>query len=143
MHATGVVARLTCGIVGTHDHSLKIFGDDGTLEVPDGWFYGSPVTIRKSLNVLRKRLEGRLVRKVPLVRLPTKFDYRGAQQMDFARGIAELAGAVRENRPSRLSTDFSLHNNELVLAIAEAATTAMPYRMTTTFSPIEPMPWAQ
>ncbi len=141
--ASGVVARLTCGIVGTHDHSLQIFGDDGTLEVPDAWFYGSPVTIRKSLNVLRKRLEGKLVRKVPLVRLPTKFDYRGAQQMDFARGIAELAGAVRENRPSRLSTDFSLHNNELVLAISEAANSSMPYQMTTTFSPIEPMPWAQ
>ena len=141
--SSGVVARLTCGIVGTHDHSLQIFGDDGTLEVPDAWFYGSPVRIRKSLNVFRKRLEGKLVRKVPLVRLPTKFDYRGAQQMDFARGIAEVAGAIREGRPSRLSTDFSLHNNELVLAISDARLMAMPYQMTTTFAPIEPMSWAQ
>lgn len=141
--ASGVVARLTCGIVGAHDHSLRIFGDEGTLEVPDSWFYGSPVTIRKSLNVWRKRLEGKLVRKVPLVRLPTKFDYRGAQQMDFARGIAEVASAVREGRPSRLSTDFSLHNNELALAIAQAGQTTMPYEMTTTFSPVAPMEWAR
>ena len=141
--ASGVVARLTCGIVGAHDHSMRIFGDDGTIEVPDSWFYGSPVTIRKSLNVWRKRLEGKLVRKVPLVRLPTKFDYRGAQQMDFARGIAEVAESIRDERPSRLATDFCLHNNELVLAIAEASVRAMPYEMTTTFVPTTPMTWAQ
>ena len=141
--ASGVVARLTCGIVGSHDHSLRVFGDEGTLEVPDSWFYGSPVTIRKSLNIMRKRLEGKLVRKVPLVRPVKKFDYRGAQQMDFARGVAELAGAVREGRPSRLATDFSLHNNELVLAVSEAASTAMPYVMTTSFVPPVPMEWAR
>lgn len=140
--ASGVVARLTCGIVGAHDHSLRIFGDEGTLEVPDSWFYGSPVTVRKSLNVLRKRLEGKLVRKVPLVRPVEKFDYRGAQQMDFARGIAEVAASVRENRASRLATDFSLHNNELVLAISEAAATSQPYAMTTSFIPPAPMDWA-
>ncbi len=140
--ASGVVARLTCGIVGSHDHSMRVFGDDGTLEVPDSWFYGSPVTIRKSLNILRKRLEGKLVRKVPLVRPVQKFDYRGAQQMDFARGVAELAASVRESRPSRLATDFSLHNNELVLAISQAAEASMPYAMTTTFVPPLPMEWA-
>lgn len=141
--ASGVVARLTCGIVGAHDHSLRIFGDEGTLEVPDSWFYGSPVTIRKSVNILRKRLEGKLVRKVPPVRPVEKFDYRGAQQMDFARGVAELASAVRERRRSRLANDFSLHNNELVLAISQAASTSMPYRMTTTFVPPTPMEWAR
>ncbi len=139
---SGVVARLTCGIVGSHNHSLQVFGDEGTLEVPDSWFFGSPVAIRKSLNVLRKRLEGKLVRKVPLVRPVEKFDYRGAQQIDFARGIAELAAAVREGRRSRLATDFSLHNNELVLAISQSASTSMPYAMTTTFVPPTPMDWA-
>ena len=141
--ASGVVARLTCGIVGSHDHSLRIFGDEGTLEVPDSWFYGSPVTVRKSVNIFRRRLEGKLVRKIAPVRPAAKFDYRGAQQMDFARGVAELALAVREGRRSRLSTDFSLHNNELVLAISRAASMSMPYEMTTTFVPPVPMEWAR
>jgi predicted dehydrogenase len=40
---SGVVARLTCGIVAPHDHQLRIFGDEGTLSVDDCWYYDSPV----------------------------------------------------------------------------------------------------
>ncbi|XPM57872.1 MAG: hypothetical protein EDM05_008735 [Leptolyngbya sp. IPPAS B-1204] len=63
--------------------------------------------------------------------------------MDFARGVAELAAAIQERRPCRLSPQFSLHNNELVLAIHNALETGAPYKMTTSFDPIAPMPWAK
>jgi hypothetical protein len=71
-----------------------------------------------------------------------RYGYRGSQQMDFARGVAELAEAVREGRPSRISERYSLHVNEMVIAIDQARDTAAPYTMTTTFDPIAPMPWA-
>ncbi|MEO1376341.1 MAG: Gfo/Idh/MocA family oxidoreductase [Cyanobacteria bacterium J06635_10] len=141
--ASGVVARLTCSIVAPHDHSLKIIGDDGILGIDDCWFYGTPVYIRRSLTIGRKRLEGIWKKNYPLVRKAPKFAYRGAQQMDFSRGVAEMVDAIMENRPCRLSSEFSLHNNELVLAIQNSLETGSPYKMTTSFEPVEPMDWAK
>ncbi len=63
--------------------------------------------------------------------------------MDFCRGVAEMADAIIEKRPCRLSSEFSLHNNELVLAIQNSLETSSPYKMTTTFEPMEPMDWAK
>jgi hypothetical protein len=40
--------------------------------------------------------------------------------MDYVLGLAELAAAIREGRPSRLSARFVLHVTELVLAINQA-----------------------
>ena len=63
--------------------------------------------------------------------------------MDFARGPAEMAAAYRERRPCRISAAFTLHINEMALAIHHAGRDGAFYRMTTSFSPIEPMPWAR
>ena len=140
--ANGVVGRLTCSIVAPHDHRLRIVGDDGVLGVEDSWFYGAPVHVQRMIRVRRRSFMSPFRRRLPLVRKPTRFAYRGAQQMDFCRGIAEMASALAENRPCRLSPNFSLHNNELVLAINNSLETGAPYRMATTFDPIEPMAWA-
>ena len=141
--ASGVVARLTCGIVAPHDHELRIIGDEGVLGIEDCWYYGSPVYIKRMVKIRRKTFMSPWKQTYPLVRKPLKFSYKGSQQMDFARGVAELASAVREKRPCRISPRFSLHNNELVLAIQNALETGAPYRMTTSFEPVEPMPWAK
>ncbi|AUT02018.1 oxidoreductase [Nostoc sp. CENA543] len=141
--ASGVVARLTCSIVAPHDHSLRIIGDRGILGIHDSWFYGTPVYIRRSINIGRKRLEGVWKQRYPLVKKAPKLGYRGAQQMDFCRGVAEMAEAIVNDRPCRLSTAFSLHNNELVLAIHNSLETGCTYKMTTSFETIEPMPWAK
>lgn len=63
--------------------------------------------------------------------------------MDFARGIAEVADAIRENRNSRLSARYSLHVNELVLAIHYATENSSTYQVKSTFEPIKPMIWAK
>ena len=139
---SGVVVRLTCSIIAPHDHRLRIFGDDGILETKDCWLYGSPISIRRNLTIGRKRIEGILKQKYPLVRKATRFWKRGPQ-MDYCRGIAELAASVVEQRPCRISSQFSLHNNELVLAISNALETGAPYQLKTKFEPMEPMPWAK
>jgi len=141
--ASGVVARLTCGIVAPHDHELRIIGDEGIMGIEDCWYYGSPVYIKRMLRIRRKTFMSPWKQNYPLVRKPIKFGYKGSQQMDFARGVAELAAAVQEKRPCRISPQFSLHNNELVLAIQNALETGAPYRLTTRFDPVEPMPWAK
>jgi predicted dehydrogenase len=141
--ASGVVARLTCSIVAPHDHSLRIVGDEGVLGTRDCWYYGSPVHIQRFLTIRRRMVPHPLRKRVPLVRRPPRYQARASAQMDFARGIAEMASAIAEKRPCRLSPEYGLHNTEIVLAIHDAARLGTPYRVRSTFSPMEPMPWAQ
>lgn len=142
--AGGVVARLTCSILAPHDHSLKIVGDGGVLYTVDSWHYRSPVFSRRMLKIRRKTFLNPLKSRHPLLEAPYPRTRRSsAHSMDFARGPAELAAAVREQRPCRLSPRFSLHANELALAIHYAREQGASYSMTTTFDPIDPMPWAQ
>jgi hypothetical protein len=100
------------------------------------------VYIQRLVKVRRRVFMSPLKQRYPLVRKVGRFNYRGAQQMDFCRGVAELATALQEGRPSRLAGDFSLHNNELAIAIQQALETGAPYRLTTRFEPMTPMPWA-
>jgi predicted dehydrogenase len=141
--ASGVVARLTCSIIAPHDHSLRIVGDEGILCTNDCWYYESPVYIRKSLNIGRKRLENFWKQKYPLVRKEkSTISYRASHQMDFCRGVAELAAAITEERSCRLSAQHALHVNEVVLAIQNSLEKSCTYEISSTFDPIEPMPWA-
>jgi predicted dehydrogenase len=141
--ASGVVARLTCGIIAPHNHELMIVGDEGILCTDDCWYYRSPVYIRRMINIRRKTLISPWKQKYPLVgKASPRFKYRGSQQMDFSRGVAEMASAITEKRPCRLSARYSLHVNEIVLAIQNALETSSSYKITSTFDPIEPMPWA-
>ena len=140
----GVVARLTCSIVGEHDHQFRIFGDEGTLSTKDCWYYTSPVRLRRMIRIRRRTLMSPIAKSLPLAKSPYgKYKLRGAQQMDFSRGVAEMAASIREGRRSRLPADFYLHVNELALAIHHAFQGSAVHTMTTRFEPIEPMPWAR
>ncbi|TVQ55635.1 MAG: gfo/Idh/MocA family oxidoreductase [Spirulina sp. DLM2.Bin59] len=139
---SGVVARVTCSIVAPHDHALRIIGDQGILSIHECWDYGDPVYVQKLMRIRRKVFLNPIKRRYPLVRKALKVNKRGIQQMDFCRGVAEMAAALRENRPSRMAADVSLHNNELAIAIQNALTTGGSYKMTTSFEPITPMDWA-
>jgi len=146
---SGPVARITCGIYPAQDHSLRIFGDEGVLSVPECWDYGAPVYIERRTpaswqerHPRRAKLLGVGRPTVPLLRQPTAAVYTdGAHKMDFSRGIAELANAIAENRQPRISAQWSLHVNEIVLAMASAE--GGQYEMRTAFEPLSPMPWAQ
>jgi predicted dehydrogenase len=143
LFASGVVARLTCSIIAPHDHTLKIIGDDGVLYTHDSWDYRSPVYSRRTMTIRRKTFLNPLRRLHRLPSAPRQTaKTQGAQRMDFARGPAELAAARLENRPSRLSPRFSLHVNEMALAIHWARERGAVYQMTTTFDPVVPMQWA-
>jgi len=140
---SGVVARLTCGIIAPHDHSIKIVCDQGVLYSDECWDYRSPVYSRRMVTIRRKTFLSPLRKSHRLPRAPYgRPKTKGAQSMDFARGPAELADAVRNNRPCRLSPRFSLHVNEMALAIHRAREQGSTYHMSATFDPVQPMPWA-
>jgi len=148
---SGVVARLTCSIAAPPDRSLRIMGEEGILTVEDCWDFGSavrfrkrtPFTVRMEKSAKLSPLLPLFTRRCKLVRQPA-FRYRsaGATPMDFVRGIAELADSVTEGRPCRISAAFALHLNELVLAIQRPEEFGTPYRLTSGFEPVAPMPWA-
>ncbi len=140
---SGVVARLTCSIVAPHDHSLRIVGDDGVLSTRDCWYYRSPVRIQRPFRIRRRTLMSPKMR-YPLVGPNMgRYKYRGSQQMDFARGVAETAEAIAHGRPNRVGARYGLHVNEMVVAISKAGADSSAYEMTTTFDPVAPMPWAE
>ncbi|WP_051951749.1 Gfo/Idh/MocA family protein [Actinacidiphila yeochonensis] len=134
----GVVARLTCSIVAPHDRSLTVIGDAGVLRLTNCWDFGSPVTLR----TVKAGDAAYLVddHEVPPVRPYVRTDGTEADHdMDFARGIAEMAAAVQEGRTSRLSTRHALHVLEVTLALAESAGTT---GITSEFDRPEPLSWA-
>ncbi len=149
--ASGAVARLTCSLFAPRDRSMRFIGDGGVLHVDDCWDFGTPLRLaRRTPLGLRAENHPRLARAVglgprplPLVRRP-RFSWkgRGANRIDFARGIAEVAAAAQERRPCRLSARFALHVNELAIAMQHPAADGAPRTLTTTFDAMEPMPWA-
>ncbi len=142
---SGTVARLTCSIVAPHDHNLTLIGDDGILGMEDCWLYRDRVFLRRRMRIRRRVFMSPLKQTIALAsdkdaRLPKR---NGAQQMDFCRGVAEMAEAINQQRSPRLSGQYSLHVNELVLAIHQASNDGCTYKMKTRFDSIAPMPWAE
>ncbi|WP_020179866.1 Gfo/Idh/MocA family oxidoreductase [Methylopila sp. M107] len=144
----GVVARVTNSVVAPYDHRMRIVGEEGTLEVAEPWDYASPVRLRKpSSGRLSRLIERRLGGLAPAPRLPavrkTPFKGgRGKPTMDFMRGVAELAGAVRQGRPCRLDEDFAVHITEVTEMLQHPERFPRPALVSSNFAPIAPMEWA-
>ncbi len=142
---SGQVARITCGLYGTRDHSLKIFGDDAVLTVEDCWDYHSTVFVENRKPKTWREKHPRRARSLglgaPNIRLvcERKFVYcANGSRSDWCRGIAEQAEAVTDKRESRMSARWSLHVNELALAISNGYNGPIQ----STFEPMKPMAWA-
>jgi len=145
----GVVARITNSIVAPYNHRLLVIGEAGSLEIRESWDYACPVKLRAvSQSRLARFLERRFngigsTRTVPMARIPAMRPKRGEPTMDFARGVAELAGAIRDNRPSRLDADFAVHIAEVTEMLQYPDRYERPAKVRSNFAPLKPMDWAQ
>jgi predicted dehydrogenase len=164
---SGVVARLTTSWIAPHDHSIRIFGDTGVLSTNDVWAPKSPVYITRNreIRIGPKTIAIPWKRKCPMLEHPGQaFSVRARQnvfrspqailrkirarflhlrkRVDFCLGPAEVAAALREGRPCRLSPEYCLHNTEIVLAIHNSKDSGTNYKVLTSFGPMEPFPWA-
>jgi hypothetical protein len=139
---SGLMAQLTCGTVSPRERSFAVYGDRGVLETRDCTNDRSPVYFRKYVTFRRRLMVSPWRRGIGLADSgvpPVR--YRGSQRRHFARGIDDLAASARSGTPPRLSGDFLLHVNELVLALAEAGATPCR-RIESRFEPVAPMGWA-
>ncbi|MGE5469631.1 MAG: Gfo/Idh/MocA family protein [Bacteroidota bacterium] len=140
----GVVARLTTTIVGPHDHSIRLIGEGGVMEIDDCWFNDANVYYRKLLTIRRKTFLAPIRRKYRLAATPKrKLIDTGGNRMDFAAGVAELAEAIQQERSCRLSSRFSLHVTEVSLALQGSGNAPGPYTTRSRFDAIQPMTWTQ
>lgn len=139
----GVMARLTCSILAPHDHSIRIFGETGTLEVAECWDNDAAVRLRQRRRLRRRLIELPWTRRLRLGG-PShpKMPRRGSAAMNFALGPMEVLSAISEGRESRLSADLALHLNEVTLAIQSSGMMGGSVGMTTTCGPIRPAAWA-
>jgi predicted dehydrogenase len=164
-YGAGIVARVTCGLVAPRDKSLTIIGDDGVLYVDTVRNDAGPVYVRPtrttgrvasierrinqvrqwSLSLMPFRLSGvderHFMRKYPYARKPTGVLFDPAKPVDFNRGPSELADAIRQKRPCRLSAHLGLHIVELIEALQYPERFGGKRTITSRFSPIEPLPW--
>jgi predicted dehydrogenase len=146
---SGPVLRLTNGIYAPPDHRLRIFGDDGVIEVADTWEDWSKIMLRRYRTIRRRRFLSR-GKAVPLLgRQPKDRVFRDPRMRDFCRGIAEMAAAIEAGRAPYTGADYALHLCELTLAAHFGATATeggfdgdlatMPYQVRSRFAPIAPL----
>lgn len=133
-----MVARLTCSIIAPHDHRLRVFGDDGVLEVGDAWANAAPVRIRRRRAIRRRLVNSPFATRIrpagpghPIV------GRRGAASMNFALGVAEMARAISAGDTPRLAGSFALHLTEVTLAMQAGG----DHRIGSSFAPLIPMDW--
>jgi predicted dehydrogenase len=128
----GAVVRLTAsfyvGRPARQTGSLEFHGDDASLEL--GSFQDFDATVEVGAY-------GEAYEPVALVRP----GFRGTA---WARGVAEMAGAIADGRPHRASGEQAAH----VVEILEAAATSMAdggrrIEITSTFASPPLMPWAE
>lgn len=138
---SGIVARLTCSVIAPHNHQIRIVGDTGILELDQSWNNDAPVRVRRRFTLRRRLVNSPFAKRIKIAN-PTHPKVRrwGAAALNFALGPAEMFSALREKRPSRLSSQFALHLNEVTLAIQNANGSRL---MQTECPNIEPMPWAR
>lgn len=144
----GVVARLTNSIVASYDHRMRVIGEEGSLELREPWDYACPVILRRPAQTRVARL---LERRFPMfggarvapVRATPFRGGNGRPTMDFMRGVAELAAAIREDRPSRLDEDFAVHVTEVTEMLQYPERFERPATVQSSFAPIAPMDWAR
>lgn len=141
---SGVVARITCGIIAPHNHSLRVIGDEGILEVNESWNNSAKVKIRKRYVIRRRLINSPFARKFKIKgETHPKVPRRGAASMNFAIGPAEVLAAIQDGRKTLYLADFALHLNEVTLAIQNSLDSAGVQHMNTICPALTPMPWAR
>ncbi|MFT6269919.1 MAG: putative dehydrogenase [Alphaproteobacteria bacterium] len=65
---SGVVARLTCSIIGPYDHRIQIIGDEGVLSANECWHYATPVYLERFSQLTLNARKSRTVRNSSLLK---------------------------------------------------------------------------
>lgn len=118
---SGPVMRLTCSFYvdsASRQKGLEIHGDDAALLL-DSWFYFDSPVYRVPRGAAPE---------------PVPIPAGAAHDVDYSRGLAELAAVVRAGCPGRASGPHAAHVVEILEAIATSARTGQAVSLTSTFT---------
>jgi predicted dehydrogenase len=114
--------------VWAHGHApIELYGEDGTLYVPDPNFFGGTVGLTAKDKPLKKLPPW----KHPLG-VPNQDSPRGPLANYRTVGLADMALGILEDRPHRCSLDFALHAIEIMTAILQSGETGKFVTLSTT-----------
>ena len=128
-HEQGVVTRLTASfwVSPSKQRGLEFHGDRGSLWMPTWQEFDSRLEVTD---------DGETYTPVPYLREP----YAG---IDWARALVDLADAVRDGRPHRLSAELAAHVVEVLAAVRASAAGAGTVAVGSPFTAPQPLDWAQ
>lgn len=128
----GVVVRLTSNFyVHTHNTHQKgrfeVHGDAGSVVLDNFQQFAASVMASKF---------GEALAEVPPVKEPL------IKGQEFAKGVNDMAEALAEGRPPRVTGRQAAHVVEVLEAILEAGESHRSVQVASRFDPPPPMPWA-
>lgn len=114
--------------VWTHGHSpIELYGEEGTIFVPDPNFFGGDVRYTK---------RGDPVKKLPKwdhpLSVPNQQHPQGAMANYRTVGLSDMAVAIMEGRPHRCSMEAALHTVDVMTGILKSAESGKFVDMKTT-----------
>jgi predicted dehydrogenase len=127
--ANGAVVTLNASWdVWSHGHApIELYGEDGTLLVPDPNFFGGTVGLTQRDKPVKKLPAWKHALGVPNQQSP-----RGPLANYRTVGLADMALAILEGRPHRCSLEFALHAIDIMTAVLQSGETGRFVTLTTT-----------
>ena len=125
-HANGAVSTIitTTDVWPTELPRIEIYGETGSLSVPDPNFFGGPVRLRKP--------GASEWTEVALT--------HGYEVNSRGLGLADMAKAIKANRPHRASGDLAYHVLEVMHGIHHASTEGRHVAIDSSFVPPTNLP---
>ena len=125
MFKNGTIIRLTLSfdVISHLRNHIELYGEKGSMVVPDPNMFGGSVLISKKMNSNWKNYKtnmttlGKINIKTQSARAnesPTNANYRGA-------GLAEMINAIKNKKKHRCNEDLSLHVLNIIDAIHKSA----------------------
>lgn len=127
--ANGAVVTLnTSWDVWAHGHApMELYGEKGTLYVPDPNFFGGDVAYTKESKPAKA-----LPKWLHPFGVPNEKHSQGMMANYRAAGLADMALAIMEGRPHRCSMELALHAVEVMTSLLKSAETGKFVSMQTT-----------
>jgi predicted dehydrogenase len=123
-----VVTLNTSWDVWKHGHApIELYGEQGTLFVPDPNFFGGEVRYTKKSDPVKKTPRWNHPFLVPNQEHP-----QGAMANYRTSGLADMAIAIAEGRPHRCSMELALHAIDVMTGILRSGETGKFVEMRTT-----------
>ena len=111
-----------------HEHNnMELYGEDGTLYVPDPNFFGGELQMSDG-----KKLRKKVPAFAHALGVPNQKHSQGMMANYRTAGLADMASAILEGRDHRCSQEMSLHVVDVMVSILKAGETGKAVKPSTT-----------